>query len=86
MTLSRPIIGEPAGSLNFSSKKIFDATLSLERQEISTASLARSLCFYPLMTLKVIIAIHWQALRLWLKGSPVYDHPGSNGKTQETPT
>ena len=67
-------------------KKIFDATLSLERQEISTASLARSLCFYPLMTLKVIIAIHWQALRLWLKGSPVYDHPGNNGKTQETPT
>jgi DUF1365 family protein len=67
-------------------EKVFDATLALERREITTSSLARSLCLYPLMTLKVIAAIHWQALRLWLKGSPVYDHPGKNGNTQETST
>jgi DUF1365 family protein len=24
----------------------------------------------------VIAAIHWQALRLWLKRVPVHDHPG----------
>jgi len=56
-------------------QKIFDATLELERREISAASLARVLVAYPLMTLKVIVAIHWQALRLWLKKVPVYDHP-----------
>ena len=56
-------------------EKIFDATLELERREIGAASLARVLITYPLMTLKVILAIHWQALRLWLKKVPVYDHP-----------
>jgi DUF1365 family protein len=28
------------------------------------------------MTLRVMLAIHWQALRLWLKRCPVHDHPG----------
>jgi len=32
---------------------------------------------YPLMTARVVGAIHWQALRLWLKHNPVYDHPKS---------
>jgi DUF1365 family protein len=27
------------------------------------------------MTLKVITLIHWQALRLWLKGATFYVHP-----------
>ena len=60
------------------SQKIFDATLDLERTEINAGSLARVLLLYPVMTLKVILAIHWQALRLWIKRIPVYDHPGKN--------
>jgi DUF1365 family protein len=55
-------------------EKIFDATLSLGRTEVSGPALARVLVTHPLMTLRVIAAIHWQALRLWLKGAPVYDH------------
>ena len=56
-------------------RKIFDATLVLEREEITARSLARALAGYPLMTLSVMVAIHWQALKLWLKGAPVHDHP-----------
>jgi DUF1365 family protein len=51
--------------------KIFDATLALQRKPISNHVLVR----YPLMTVQVIAAIHWQALRLWLKGVPLHDHP-----------
>jgi len=59
-------------------RKVFDATLDFKRTEISTGSLAKVLLFYPFMTLKIIFAIHWQALRLWLKRVPVYDHPDKN--------
>jgi DUF1365 family protein len=57
-------------------RKIFDATLVLEREEINGMALARALTAYPLMTVKVVAAIYWQALKLWLKGAPVHDHPG----------
>ncbi len=62
-------------------RKLFDATLEFKRTEISAGSLARVLMVYPFMTLKIITAIHWQALRLWLKRVPVYDHPDKNVTT-----
>jgi DUF1365 family protein len=54
---------------------IFDATMKLESRTISSASLARVLLTYPLMTVKVVCAIYYQALRLWLKKTPFYTHP-----------
>ena len=55
---------------------VFNAYTSLERVPISAGSLAATLAKFPLMTLKVIAAIHWEALRLALKRIPVIDHPG----------
>lgn len=57
----------------------FGASLSLERRPLTGASLARVLWRYPLMTAQVVGAIHWQALRLWLKRNPVHDHPRHRG-------
>ncbi|GAK56532.1 hypothetical protein U27_03494 [Candidatus Vecturithrix granuli] len=62
-------------------KKIFDATLTLQRREINSQSLNRVLIAYPLMTIKVITLIHWQALRLWWKGATFYTHPGKREKS-----
>lgn len=55
--------------------KDFDATLVLERRALDGSSLARCLLRYPLMTLKVVVAIHWQAFLIWRARNPVYDHP-----------
>ena len=56
-------------------ERVFDATLALERRELSGANLAGALLRYPLATVRVVGAIYWQALRLWSKRVPFYTHP-----------
>jgi len=56
-------------------RRFFDVAMRLRRRAIGSRSLARVLVAYPLMTLRVITAIHWQALLLWLKRCPVHAHP-----------
>lgn len=53
----------------------FDATLSLERRPWSAGEIRRQLIRHPLMTARVVGAIHWEALRLWAKGLQVYPQP-----------
>jgi len=72
---------EPGERLNvhmidlWGGRRIFDASLDLRRREISRRELGRVLARYPLMTVKVVAMIYWQAGRLLLKGAPFYDHP-----------
>jgi DUF1365 family protein len=54
--------------------KHFDATLKLEASNIQK-TLTKTLIRFPLMTVKVVTGIYWQALKLWLKKAPFYDHP-----------
>ena len=56
-------------------KREFDAHLHMQRLPLTAVTLARVLWRYPLMTAQVVGAIHWQALRLWLKRNPVHEHP-----------
>lgn len=41
---------------------------------LTDRALLSALITFPFLTLKVIAAIHWHALRLYLKGVKVYDH------------
>ena len=56
-------------------RKLFDATLTLNRREMSSRDLNKVLLAYPFMTLKVTTMIYLQALRLWAKGAVFYVHP-----------
>ena len=62
------------------------ATQSGTRRPLTDATLLRLWAGHPLMTLKVIAAIHWQALRLWLKGAKFipYRGPYPDPDTPET--
>jgi len=51
------------------------ASLVGERRPLSDRALARALLSHPLMTLKVIGAIHWEALKIWRKGIRLEPRP-----------
>lgn len=62
------------------SGKLFDATLVLRREELTGRSLARTLARHPWMTARVVSAIYWQALLLYLKRVPFQAHPEKRGR------
>lgn len=51
-----------------------DATLTLEKYSWEKSRLQKLLWQQPWQTLKVPVAIYWQALKLFLKGVPFYPH------------
>jgi hypothetical protein len=63
---------------NVDSVNVFEATLALHRRPITSANLAHALLAFPFMTFKVVLLIHWQAFRLWLKRVPFFNHPESS--------
>jgi DUF1365 family protein len=63
-------------------KKLFDASLALQRRTISRQALTRILVKYPLMTVKVSVMIYFQALRLVLKKTPFFEHPHKRGTSE----
>jgi len=60
---------------------IIVASLFAERFPLSDSGLALAFVTYPLLTLKVIAGIHWEALALWLKGIRLRKRPQPPDRT-----
>lgn len=54
---------------------VLNARLDATRAPLSDCALLRLLVTHPLLTLKVVVGIHWEALRLWLKGARLHERP-----------
>jgi uncharacterized protein len=51
------------------------ATFIGTRRGLTNAALLRAFFALPLVTFKIVAAIHWEALRLWLKGARLVQRP-----------
>ncbi len=54
---------------------VFDVAMHLQRREFSTAKLMWAVARFPFMTVRVVLAIYWQAFRLWWKRVAFVPHP-----------
>ncbi len=56
---------------------VLHARLDGRRRPLSDAALLRVFFSHPLLTLKVVVAIRWEALRLWIKRVPLQPRPAA---------
>jgi DUF1365 family protein len=63
--------------------KVFDATLKMRAQPMTSKNLVWQLIKMPVLTVKVVIGIYWHAFKLWKKGVPLYSHPDKHPNEQK---
>jgi hypothetical protein len=56
-------------------EKVFTATLIGRRLPLTARTLLGAVVRYPLVTFKIMAAIHWEAAKLWVKGAPYRKRP-----------
>ena len=61
------------------------AVHTAKRRALTDAALARVFVTHPLLTLKVVGGILWEAARLWIKRVPIYKHPAPPTESLSTP-
>lgn len=54
--------------------KEFEATMAMKKTPLRSNNLIRHLIATPVMAVKVLVGIYWHALKLWIKGAPIYTH------------
>ncbi|MGO4394485.1 DUF1365 domain-containing protein [Variovorax sp. M-6] len=59
---------------------VLNARLDARRRALGDAALLRVFVTHPLLALKVVAAIHWEALRLWFKGARLHRRPAPPAK------
>lgn len=54
---------------------VLTAVHSARREPLSDSALARAFLSLPLVTMKVVAGIYWEAVKIWVKGVPLYRKP-----------
>ena len=67
------------------SKCLFDASMQVRRRELSNRSWLTTLVRYPVPAARVLTAIHYEALRIWLRKCPYYPHPKTKNPSDPRP-
>jgi uncharacterized protein len=60
--------------------KEFEAGMALRHTPLDSASLLRMLLATPVITVKIVAGIYWEAIKLFIKRAPFYGHPGNRSK------
>lgn len=74
-------LSEPTGTLRVlihetrEGLPILDATLAAERLALSDGNVLKQVLMLPLMTFKVVAGIHWEALKIWVRGAQFHRKP-----------
>jgi len=55
--------------------RVIVASLAGERRDLTDSALLAAFLAFPLLTLKVVAGIHWEALKLWIKGMRLRPRP-----------
>lgn len=77
----RFLLGEPGENLKIQIHEmregtpILDASVAGQRLELTTRTVAWQVLKMPFMTLKVVVGIHWEALKIWLRGAKYHSKP-----------
>lgn len=62
-----------------SGEKVFDATMALTKQPLSSMNLTKQWLSLPFAVMKVLALIYWQALKIILQGIPFIPYPKQRG-------
>ncbi|WP_371377999.1 DUF1365 domain-containing protein [Thalassotalea aquiviva] len=69
---------------NFEQQKLFEATLALKKVAFTEQALLKTWLSTPLMTLKIVWGIYWQAAKLFVKGIPFISYQSKVARDKST--
>ena len=62
----------------YKEQRHFTAALNMTKMSLNSKTLRRVMLSIPSMTIKTVVGIYWQALKLFIKRVPFYSYPSNN--------
>lgn len=59
---------------NWQKNKVFDATLKMQRVELTNSNILKTFIRFPIIAVSTVAAIYWQAAKMFVKGFKFYSY------------